>query len=472
MKRIVKNRPELLSAGDAESRRIVLDVAEGALDRLNAENRIRSIMHREGSVVTIGKKQWDLSKKRRVYLIGAGKACNAMAMAVEDILGDYLTDGIAIVKIAEESDRFRRTRVYVGGHPMPNETGLQASREILKLIDGACAEDLFFCVMSGGSSALMSCPVEGLTLQDEIDATNVLLKSGANIREINAVRRHISAMNGGRMAQRIAEKGAELVGFNISDSVAYGPTGDISVPWENFCATPMGADQTTVEDALAVIRDYDLESRLPERVVRYLKTCGPAGETPKAFPQNTYYQINTLPDSCICAAEAAQELGLPAVVLTTFLEGEAADAGRFMAAVARQIQTYGQPVSAPCVVLSAGEVVTTILDDRAIEGHGGPSHEMVLGFAEGAAKAPGVCLLSVDSEGTDGTTLAAGGLADSTTLSALAGQRIDLPLALRRHASHEALAAVHGAVFTGNTGTNVCDLNVMYVPRKENRGGL
>lgn len=466
MKTIIKNRRELLSTGDVDSRRIVLDVAEGALRRLNAENRICSIMRREGSIVTIGEKQWDLSKKRHVYLIGAGKACNAMAMAVEKVLGEYLTDGIAIVKIAEETDEFRKTRVFVGGHPIPNEAGLQASREVLKLIDGACAEDLFFCVMSGGSSALMNCPVEGLTLQDEIDTTNILLKSGANIREINAVRRHISAMNGGRMAQRIAEKGAELVGFNISDSVAYGPTGDISVPWENFSATPMGPDQTTVEDALAVIRDYDLENRLPERVIHYLKTCGPAGETPKAFSQNTYYQINTLPDSCIYAREAAEEMGLPVVVLTTYLEGEATDAGRFMAAVARQIQNYSQPVSAPCVVLSAGEVVTTILDDSAIHGHGGPSHEMVLGFAEGAAKAPGVCMMSIDSEGTDGTTMAAGGLADSTTLTALAEQQIDLPLALRQHASHEALAAVHGAVFTGNTGTNVCDMNIMYVPKK------
>ena len=159
-------------------------------------------------------------------------------------------------------------------------------------------------------------------------------------------------------------------------------------------------------------------------------------------------------------------MGLPVVVLTTYLEGEATDAGRFMAAVARQIQNYSQPVSAPCVVLSAGEVVTTILDDSTIHGHGGPSHEMVLGFAEGAAKAPGVCIMSIDSEGTDGTTMAAGGLADSTTLTALAEQQIDLPLALRQHASHEALAAVHGAVFTGNTGTNVCDMNIMYVPKK------
>ncbi|MEM5768342.1 MAG: MOFRL family protein [Bacillota bacterium] len=242
----------------------------------------------------------------------------------------------------------------------------------------------------------------------------------------------------------------------------------LGIPWENFSATPMGPDFTTVEDALAVIRDYDLKDRLPQSVVRYLKTCGPEGETPKAFPGNTYYQINTLPESCTYAKQAAEELGLPAIVLTTFLEGEATDAGRFMAAIARQIQTYGQPVRAPCVVLSAGEVVTTILDNQTIKGHGGPSHEMVLGFAEGAGKAPGACLLSIDSEGTDGTTLAAGGITDSTTLTDLTEKSVDLPRMLRQHASHEALVAVDGAVFTGNTGTNVCDLNVMYVPEKGN----
>lgn len=467
MKSVIRNKEELLARGDVESRRIVLELAERTLARLHAGDRIRSILHRTGSVVTIGEKTWDLAQKRHVYLIGAGKACNAMAMAVEEVLGEYLTEGIAVVKVLEPADVFQKTRVFVGGHPVPNEEGLRASREVLKLIEGASPQDLFFCVMSGGSSALLSCPVEGISLQEEIETTDILLKSGANIREINAVRRHISAINGGRMAQKIADRGAELVGFNISDSVAYGPTSDISVPWEHFSATPMGPDFTTVADALEVIRAYGLRDRLPSSVVRYLETCGPEGETPKSFPGNTYYQINTLPDSCIYAKEEADKLGIPALVLTTFLEGEAADAGRFMAAVARQIQTYGQPVQAPCVVLSAGEVVTTIPDSRMIQGHGGPSHEMVLGFAEGAALVPGACLLSVDSEGTDGTTSAAGGLADSSTAGALKERRVELRHALRCHASHEALRAVDSAVFTGNTGTNVCDLNILYVPGKE-----
>ncbi|WP_434309812.1 glycerate kinase type-2 family protein [Hominifimenecus sp. rT4P-3] len=464
MEPAIRNKKELLSAGDVESRKIILEAAERTLRMLNAEKRIESIFKREGSVVSIGAKSWDLAQKRNVYLIGAGKACNAMAMAVEHVLGEYLTDGIAIVKIAEDSDDFKKTRVYVGGHPVPNEAGLSACREVQKMIDGANEEDIFFCVMSGGSSALMGCPLPGITLEEEARTTDILLKSGANIREINAVRRHISAMNGGRMAQKIADKRAELVGFNISDSVAYGPTKDISIPWENFSATPMGPDHTTLEDAIGVIRDYALEDRLPASVTRYLKTCGPEGETPKAFPQNTYYQIDTLPDSCVFAMQAAEQMGIPAIVLTTYLEGEAEDAGRFMAAIARQIQQYGQPVKAPCLVFCAGEVVTTITDNRVIRGHGGPSHEMALGFAAAAEKIPGACFLSIDSEGTDGTTPAAGGIADSKTMAALEAAGIHWPEVMRSHASHEALKAIGGAVFTGNTGTNVCDFNILYVP--------
>ena len=177
----IKNRDVLLSHGNVDSKRIVLDVAEKTLQHLDAYERIKSIAHMEGSVLCIGSRRWDLAKKRHVYLLGAGKACNHMAMAVDEILGDYLTKGIAIVKISEPTDVFRHTDVYVGGHPLPNEEGLRACKEILKLVDASGQDDLFIVVISGGSSALMSCPIEGITLQDEIDTTDVMLKSGAGI---------------------------------------------------------------------------------------------------------------------------------------------------------------------------------------------------------------------------------------------------------------------------------------------------
>ncbi len=465
MNQKIRNRDQILSHGDVESRRIVLDITEKTLQKLDARGRIKSIMRLDGDMLHIGVKSWDLSKKRNVYLLGAGKACNHMAMAVDEILGNRLTRGIAIVKIAEETDVFNKTEVYVGGHPLPNKEGYRACLKMLELVDNAGTDDLFIVVISGGSSALMSCPIEGVSLEDEIVVTDVMLKSGANIYEINAIRRHISQFNGGMLAKRIEARGAELIGFGISDGMGSPATGDIRIPYAAYKSTPMGPDTTTLEDARRVIRDYNVADRLPKNVVDYLMNVGPEGETPKAFPNNTYYLINTLPDSCIYAKRFAEEMGIHAVILTSYLEGESRDVGTVFASIAREIQAYGNPVSAPCMVLASGEATTKILDNSEITGHGGPSQEETLSFAFTADKAKGVCLLSIDSEGTDGTTPVAGGITDSQSLKAARSKGIDVFAVLRGHACYEALSAMDDVVFTGNTGTNLCDFNIMYVPK-------
>jgi glycerate 2-kinase len=463
----ILNSDVLLNGGNAASRSIVLQVADATLARLDSYHRIRAMMRLEGQLLRIGTKTWDLSKKRNVYLVGAGKACNHMAMAVDHVLGERLTRGIAIVKIAEKADRFHKTEVYVGGHPLPNEEGYRASKEILKVVDSAGPDDLFIAVISGGSSALMSCPRDGITLQDEIDATDILLKSGAGIYEINAVRRHISALNGGMLAKRIAQVGAELIGIGISDAVGTPATGDVSVPYKAYKSTPIGPDATTLEDARATISNFNLEDKLPRRIVDFLASAGVEEETPKAFPNNTYYLLNTLPDSCIYAKEACDDLGISSMIVTSFLEGESKDAGTFMASLAREIQAYGNPIKPPCVLLSSGEVTTQIQDSSVIKGHGGPGQEMTISFAISAAKAPGACLLSIDTEGTDGTTSVAGGITDSTSLDSARRHGVDLYQALREHSTFEALQKIDSAIFTGNTGTNLCDLNILYVPALE-----
>lgn len=424
----------------------------------------------EGSVLHVGTRSWDLSRKRNIYLVGAGKACNHMAMAVDHVLGERLTRGIAIVKIREETDRFGKTDVFVGGHPLPNEEGHRASKKIIDIVDQAGPDDLFIAVISGGSSALMSCPLDGISLQDEIDTTDILLKSGAGIYEINAVRRHISALNGGMLAKRIQAVGAELIGFGISDAVGSPATGDIAVPYSAYKSTPIGPDMTTLDDARATIVNRDVADRLPRSVVDYLMNAGPDAETPKAFPDNTYFLLNTLPDSCIYAKEVCEEMGISAMIVSSFLEGESRDAGTFFASMAREIQTYGNPIKPPCVLLSSGEVTTLIGDNSAIKGHGGPGQEMTVSFAITAVKTHGACLLSIDSEGTDGTAKVAGGITDSTSLRAAADKGISLYQALREHSCFEALDAIGSAVLTGNTGTNLCDLNILYVPAP--KGGV
>ncbi len=461
----IKNKEEILSHGDTESRRIVLDITEQTLERLDSYHRIKSIMRLDGETLHIGTKSWDLSKKRHIYLLGAGKACNHMARAVDEVLGDKLTKGIAIVKIPEASDVFHRTEVFVGGHPLPNEEGYRACLKMLEIVDQSGPDDLFIIVISGGSSALMSCPIDGISLDDEIAVTDVMLKTGADIYEINAIRRHISRFNGGMLAKRIQERGAELIGFGISDGIGTPATGDIAVPYANYKSTPMGPDMTTLDDARRVIRDYGVADRLPKNVVDYLMNVGPEGETPKAFPDNTYYLINSLPDSCIYAKQIAEQMGMNAVILTSYLEGESRDVGKVFASIAREIQAYGNPVQAPCVLLASGEAFTTIHDNSTIKGHGGPSQEETVSFAIAAEKTKGACLLSMDSEGTDGTTPVAGGITDSQSYRIARENNVDLFAALRGHASYEALAALGDTVLTGNTGTNLCDFNIMYVPK-------
>jgi glycerate 2-kinase len=460
----IKNAEKLLSHGDIESRKIVLDIADRTLQRLDSYERIKSIARMEGSTLHIGTRSWDLEKKRNVYLFGAGKACNHMAMAIDEVLGDYLTKGIAIVKIAEESDLFRNTEVIVGGHPLPNESGYRASKKIIEIVDQSGPDDLFIVVISGGSSALMSCPIDGISLQDEIDTTDIMLKSGAGIYEVNAVRRHISRLNGGMLAKKIQDVGAELIGLGISDAVGSPGTTDIGVPYDKYTSTPIGPDMTTLEDARNVIRNRNVEDRLPKSVVDYLMNVGPEGETPKSFPDNTYFLINTLPDSCLYAKEVCEEMGLPVMILSSFLEGESKDAGTYFASIAKEIQAYGNPIKPPCVVLSSGETTTEILDNSKITGHGGPGQELTASFAIAAAKTKGACMFSIDSEGTDGTTSVAGGITDSKSYATALEKDVDLFSALRGHACYEALTEIGDAVFTGNTGTNLCDLNIMYIP--------
>lgn len=462
----IRNHESILSHGDVASRKIILDITEQTLRRLDARTRIKSIMRLDGDILHVGNKQWDLSKKKHVYLLGAGKACNHMAMAVDEILGDRLTKGIIIVKISEDTDVFHNTEVHVGGHPLPNLAGYEACKRILRLVDAAGPDDLFITVISGGSSALMSCPIDGITLEDEIQVTDVMLKSGAGIYEINAIRRHISAFNGGMLAKRIERRGAEMIGIGISDGVGTPATGDIAIPYAKYKGTPIGPDQTTLAEARQVILDYDVKDRLPKSVVDYLFTVGPEGETPKAFPGNTYFLLNSLPDSCIYAKQISEEMGIPAIILTSFLEGESRDVGTVLASVAREIQTFGNPIRPPCVLLASGEATTKILDNSAITGHGGPSQEETLSFALTAKKAPGACLLSIDSEGTDGTTPVAGGITDSQSLDCALARGVDIHAALRGHAAYEALSSMGDTVFTGNTGTNLCDFNAMYVPAR------
>jgi glycerate 2-kinase len=462
----IRNRDELLAKGVIDSRRIILDVTERVLQRLDIFERLKSFVRLDGDFLHVGNRQWDLSQKRNVYVFSAGKAANHMAMAMDEILNPRLTKGVAIVKIVEETDHYTNTEIFVGGHPLPNYEGVRGSKRMLEIVDHAGKDDLFIFCMSGGSTALLAYPIDGITLEEKMTATDMMLKSNIRVMDINTIRGHISQMNRGRLGQRIETRRAEMIGLNIWDALDWPPIEDYGEP-VTIRGTPIGPDYSTFADAQRIIRKNNLVGRLPKSVESYIFNGTKAQETPKSIARATHFMLNILSDSCKYAAEIASDMGINHLILTTSLEGESKDAGMIHACIAKEVQRYHRPITPPCLIFSAGESSTRILDNREIKGHGGPSQELVTGFAIVAQEVPGACMLSIDTEGTDGTTKMAGGITDSETYSHAMVEGVDLQEALRGHATYEALSQLDCCVFTGNTGTNLCDFNVLYIPGKE-----
>lgn len=458
----IRNYDQLINKGDFVAREKVLNLIDAVLNEVDAGRRIREIMKLEGDVLTVGCCTWDLRVKGSIYLIGAGKACNAMASAVCDILGDRITKGIISVKIVEESDSYVNTEVFVGGHPLPNLEGLKAAQQIIDLINAANPEDLFISVTSGGSSALLAYPVEDITFEDEILAQDLLLKSGAKIVEINAVRRHISRTNGGRLAELICNKiGAELISLMVSDGVGSNYNAHKEIP-SCFSGTPFAADATTIIDARNMIVNYDLMSNMPKSIINFIMDDSRIKETPKFFDRKLKtFIIGSVVDSCDAAINVAREMNIPILTLTSHLEGESREAGIILSSIAREIKVLKRPIEPPCFIVCSGETTTTI--NSPIKGNGGPSQELILGFCIGIKGYQGVAAASIDTEGTDGTTQFAGAICDSTTFTELEKEGINAYEELRYHSSGDAFQRINDSIFTGNTGTNLCDFNVIYV---------
>ena len=467
----IKNYEELLSHGDKEAREVVLKVTDEVLDRLDCYKYLKKLIRRDGDTLTIGHQVVDLSKYERVYAFSSGKAGNHMARAFEEILGDRLTAGVTIIKIKEDIDvqTLKKTEIFVGGHPLPNEEGIEGCKRMLEIADQMNEKDLLLLGLTGGCSALMGYPVEGVSLDDLKEATDVMLKNSMWVMDINDIRGHLSRMSRGRLGQRI--RGSKIFCFEIWDAVGLDDITDYSRPVP-IMGTPVGYDTITFEDIRAIIKKYNIEDKLPKSVANYLMNSGPEEETPQEMTNDVdYYIVNTLPDSCKHAMDVAKEMGIDAHVLTTYASGESKDFGTFMATIAKEIQSTGRPFKAPSLIFSAGETTTAIGSDDEITGHGGPSQELVTSFAIMADELglENVCMLSMDSEGTDGTCENAGGLTDSTSMKKAVEAGVDLRRQLEGHACYEALKAIKDGLFTGNTGTNLCDFNVLYVGEKSNK---
>ncbi len=461
----IKNAEALLGTGQRDARAKVLELTDRVLQKLDQRAFLTKMMRREGSLLRIGQQTYDLAAYERVYAFSSGKAGNHMARAFEDILGEDLTLGITIIKIPDEEDVYRHTEVFAGGHPLPNEEGIRGCQRMIEVCEQMTERDLLLVGLSGGCSALMGYPSKGLTLEDLQEATDVMLKAGMWVMDINDIRGHLSRTARGRLGQHV--HGAKILCFELWDATGMDGFTDYTQPVP-IMGTPVGYDTVTFEDIAKIIHTYGIEDKLPPRVAEYLLHYDPAEETPQSLPNDVdYYLVGTIEDSCRAAEEAAAEMGVPIHVLTTCTDGESRDFGTFMASLAREMEKRDRPFETPCFVVSAGETTTRIDDNASIQGHGGPGQEMCAAFALAAEGLHASCLLSIDSEGTDGTTPVAGGISDGQSAKRAKDAGIDLRRSLAGHATYEALSQIGDTVLTGNTGTNLCDFNVLYVGAKE-----
>ncbi|ACR80453.1 glycerate kinase [Kosmotoga olearia] len=380
-------------------------------------------------------------KKRKlpdkIVLVAIGKAAWRMAKAAHEIVGDKIKSGVVITKYHHSQGKIGDLKIFEAGHPVPDENTIKASSEALKMVSNLSPEDTVLFLVSGGGSALFEVPQEGVTLEDLTGVTNQLLRSGADIVEINTIRKRLSAVKGGRFA--LLCKPAKVLALVLSDVL-----GD---RLDSIASGPAYPDSTTWEDAIRIIQKYGIQLR-PE-LLKVLKN-----ETPKSLDNVETEIIGSVSRVCEVAAERAKMLGYEPMIFTTTLDCEAREAGSFIAAIIREVVTSSRPLKKPCALIFGGETVVHVRGN----GKGGRNQELALAAATKIEGLREVVIASVGTDGTDGPTDAAGGIADGNTAQKLKKKGINIESALANNDSYHALDAVGSLIKTGPTGTNVNDL--------------
>jgi hydroxypyruvate reductase len=383
----------------------------------------------------------------RTLVVGAGKAGAAMARAVEDNWDGPL-EGLVITRYGHNVP-CQRIEVVEAAHPVPDAAGLAAAERILAMVGGLTADDLVLCLISGGGSALLSLPAGSLTLADKQAVNRALLKSGATIHEMNCVRKHLSAIKGGRLAAAAAP--ARVVTLTISDV----PGDDPSV----IASGPTVVDTTTSADALAIIEKYGIEA--PPVVTDHLKSA--ESETPKPgdprFDGHELHMIATPQAALEAAAAAAEAAGYRTAILSDSIEGETRDVAMVHAAIARQVARHGQPLPAPAILLSGGETTVTVRGD----GRGGPNAEFLLALAIALDGEAGVHAVACDTDGIDGTEDNAGAYVGPDTLARAAAAGIDPRAHLDRNDGYGFFDPLGDLIKPGPTLTNVNDFRAILI---------
>lgn len=396
----------------------------------------------------------------RTLVLGAGKAGGAMAQAVEALWpADAPLSGLVVTRYHHTPPRPAglpaRIEVVEASHPVPDAAGLAAAQRILALAEGLTADDLVLCLVSGGASALLTLPAEGLRLEDKQRVNRQLLDSGANITEMNCVRKHLSRIKGGRLAAACAP--AKVVTLAISDV----PGDDPSV----IGSGPTVPDGTSCADAVAILRRYGIE--VPAAIMELLERG--ALETPKPgdplFDGHAVHMIATPLQSLEAAAAAARAAGVEAHILSDEIEGESRDVAKVHAALARAVARRGQPFARPCVILSGGETTVTVKQQPqgTPRGRGGRAGEFCLGLAQALQGQQDVWALAADTDGIDGIEDNAGAFVGPDTLARAAAQGMKATAYLERNDAYGWFDALGDLVVTGPTHTNVNDFRAMLV---------
>ena len=376
----------------------------------------------------------------RVIVIAIGKAAWNMAKAAAENIPHRIDTGIVLTKYDHAKGEIPDFTIIEAWHPLPDENTILGTQKIMDAVSGLTEKDTVFFLVSGGGSALFECPAGELTLADFLDITDQLLKCGADIVEINTIRKHLSAVKGGKFAKLCAP--AQVYCIALSDILGDRP--------DSIASGPACADASTVAEAFAISEKYKL--KLTEEMRKQL-----AMETPKTLANVTMEITGSVTQLCADAARAAEQLGYTPLVLTNMLDCEAREAGRFLASIAKTIRKDGLPLSSPCAILCGGETVVHITG----KGKGGRNQELALAAAERIAGMEGIVIAAAGSDGTDGPTDAAGGIVDGKTCGILAKKGISIPAVLAENDSNAALAAADALLITGATGTNVNDIYLL-----------
>jgi glycerate 2-kinase len=405
----------------------------------------RELELEDGAILTGGKR----FEPRRVFVLAAGKAAGAMAEAAKELLGKKVSGGLVVTKDGHDPGPEGFETVFAS-HPEPDERGVEAARRVQDLAESLGEEDLLLALISGGASALLADPAASIELADLKQLTSDLLKSGADIGEINTVRKHVSVLKGGGLV-RLAHP-APTIALLLSDVVGDEPS--------SIASGLTAPDPTTLDNTRRVLERYGIEA--PESVTAHLQE---AEETPASDDPIFERVVNRIcgggRHAAEAAAEKAGELGYTPLLLTTTLTGDALGAASMYAAIIREVLASGNPIALPCAIVSGGEATVTVRGG----GIGGPNQEFVLALAVELDGVEGWTAFSADTDGHDGSTDSAGGILDGETAQRIRETGMDPEGALADNDSYAALEAGGALLVTGPTGTNVNDLRVALISR-------